>query len=479
MNTTIGKLQNSNAYKWLLLTIIMLGTFMAVLDSTIVNVGMPTIMTAFNINLSAAEWILTAYMLTMTIMLPTTGWLADKYGNKKVYLIGLAIFTIGSWLCGQSQSDEFLVMSRAIQGIGGGTIQALGLAIITREFPVNQRGIALGIWSVASAASVSFGPMIGGYIIDHYHWTLMFDLNVPIGIISAIAGIILLKEWKQENMGKFDFVGFITASLFMTLTIFGLARGNSANNPQGWASSWVIGAMIVAVLSGVLFIRNELRHSNPLLDIRLFSDRNFRTGMLVLVIFGIGLFGGTYLLPLYMQQGLGYTAMAAGAVFLPVGIIQGIASTVTGWIEKFTGSLTLIISGIVILAVSFWMAGHFTADTTHTDIILTLCIRGLGMGLVFAPLNVFSLQNILEKDLAAASGISNSLRQLSGSISIALLTAIMTFQMNSYKTANPQETETDSLIYGITHDFRITFGMMFVSLIPIVWYVIRSKKEKT
>lgn len=468
------KIQNSDAYKWILLSIIMIGTFMAVLDSTIVNVGMPTIMNNFHINVSSAEWILTAYMLTMTIMLPAAGWFADKLGNKKIYLIGLCIFTLGSFLCGRSESDEFLIFSRAVQGIGGGIVQALGLAIITREFPFKQRGLALGIWSVASAASVSFGPLIGGYIIDHYHWTLMFDLNVPIGIVAVLLGAYFLKEWKQDLAGKFDIIGFITAALFMTLTIFTLSQGNSTNNPQGWNSPWVIGGAIGAFVFLILFIYTELHHPTPLLNIRLLSERNFGTAMLVLMIFGLGLFGGTYLFPMYMQQGLGYSALTAGAVFLPVGIIQGISSSLTGFIERATGSLTLVILGIIILAISFWMSGNFTTETTHSYIVVTLCIRGLGMGITFAPLNTFALLHISEKDMAVASGISNSMRQLSGSISIALLTAIMTARIAVHAHT---ETTANALIKGITDDFKITAVMMIVSLIPIMVYVWKDKKS--
>lgn len=452
---------------------------MAVLDSTIINVGLPTMMKSFHINVTSAEWILTAYMLTMTIMLPTAGWLADKYGNKKIYMTGLTVFTFGSWLCGRASTDEFLIFSRAVQGIGGGTVQALGLAIITREFPINLRGIALGIWSVASAASVSFGPLIGGYIIDHYHWTLMFDINVPVGITGIAAGILFLKEWKQDNMGKFDLKGFITAVLFLALTSYGVTRSSSANNPDGWRSPLVIGAMTVALISVIVFIRSELRNPHPLLDIRLLADRNFGTAMLVLVIFGIGLFGGTYMFPLYMQQGLGYAAMAAGAVFLPVGIIQGTVSTLSGYIGRTTGPLILITAGILTLAFSFWMAGHFTVETSHAHIMLTLCVRGTGMGLTFAPLNVFALQNISKKDMAAASGISNSMRQLSGRFSIAMMTAMMTARMAKYAAAHPAATASESLVTGITDAFSITFVMMLVSLLPIGWYIIRRKKERT
>ena len=156
------RLQKSRSYKWWVLAVIMVGTFMAVLDVTVVNVGLPTIMNVFHIGLSTAEWVVTAYMITMTIMLPSAGWFADRFGNKRVYMLGLALFTLGSWLCGKASSDPFLIGARALQGVGSGIIQALGLAIVTREFKPAERGLALGLWSMAAAAAISFGPLLGG-----------------------------------------------------------------------------------------------------------------------------------------------------------------------------------------------------------------------------------------------------------------------------------------------------------------------------
>ena len=160
------RIRNSRGYKWWILSLVMLGTFMAVMDVTVVNVGLPTIMSVFHIPISTAEWVITAYMITMTLMLPSAGWIADRIGNKRMYILGLVLFTFGSWLCGRAGSDMFLISARALQGFGSGIIQSLGLAIVTREFPPQQRGLALGLWSVAAAASISFGPLIGGYLVD-------------------------------------------------------------------------------------------------------------------------------------------------------------------------------------------------------------------------------------------------------------------------------------------------------------------------
>src|SRR5512133_1848125 len=192
------------SYKWFLLANVMLGTFMAVLDATIVNVGLPKIMASFGVGLDKIEWVVTAYMLAMAVALPTSGWLADKFGYKRLYFIGLFLFTLGSMLCGRSTDENMLILSRIVQGLGAGTIQPLGMAIISREFPPHQRGIALGFWAISAAASVSFGPLIGGYLVDNFNWQLIFDVNIPFGIAAMVFTIVIQKEYINRLVGKFD-----------------------------------------------------------------------------------------------------------------------------------------------------------------------------------------------------------------------------------------------------------------------------------
>lgn len=303
---TLGEhIRQSTAYKWWILGMIMLGTFMAVLDVTVVNVGLPAIMSAFGIGISTAEWVITAYMITMTVMLPSAGWFADRFGNKRIYILGLALFTLGSWLCGKAPGDLFLIWARALQGVGSGIIQSLGLAIVTREFRPEERGLALGLWAMAAAASISFGPLLGGYLVDAYSWHRIFDVNVPVGVLAILLSAFIQKEWKSPARHPFDWRGFVAIALFMPLAIFALARGNSPTNHDGWASPTVIGCFAVAAVALAYFVRTELRSPAPLLQLRLLGERNFGVSMAVLTLFSIGMLGGTYLLPLYMPARAG------------------------------------------------------------------------------------------------------------------------------------------------------------------------------
>ena len=363
---TLGEhIRQSTAYKWWILGMIMLGTFMAVLDVTVVNVGLPAIMSAFGIGISTAEWVITAYMITMTVMLPSAGWFADRFGNKRIYILGLALFTLGSWLCGKAPGDLFLIWARALQGVGSGIIQSLGLAIVTREFRPEERGLALGLWAMAAAASISFGPLLGGYLVDAYSWHRIFDVNVPVGVLAILLSAFIQKEWKSPARHPFDWRGFVAIALFMPLAIYALARGNSPTNHDGWASPTVIGCFAVAAVALAYFVRTELRSPAPLLQLRLLGERNFGVSMAVLTLFSIGMLGGTYLLPLYMQRGLGYTALMAGSVFLPVGLIQGVLSAVSGYLTRYVKPLLLTAAGILLLALSFWLASRFSLHTSH------------------------------------------------------------------------------------------------------------------
>ncbi len=413
-------------YKWFLLGNIMIGTFMAVLDATIINVGLPKIMASFGVGLDKIEWIITAYMLAMAVMLPTSGWLADKFGYKRMYFTGLLLFTLGSMLCGLSANENMLIMSRIIQGLGAGAIQPLGMAIITREFPASQRGIALGFWGIAAAASISFGPLIGGFIIDSFSWPLIFAVNVPVGIIAMLFTIIIQTEYKDLKTRKFDFIGFLSVSIFLPVSIFALTEGNAATNTAGWHAPYILLCAGISLITFALFITTELTVKEPHIDLRLLSNHNFGIALLIMIFFSIGMFGSTFLMPVYLQNSLGFTALQAGAVFLPVGIIQGITAPISGRISDKINPKIPITAGIILMAFSFFLNSKMSYMTELKSIMISLYIRGLGMGFLFTALNTVSLLEIPREKMAQASGISNSIRQLGGSLGVAILATLLT-----------------------------------------------------
>jgi DHA2 family multidrug resistance protein len=432
------KLRNRNSgyhpqhdrYKWFVLANIMLGTFMAVLDSTIVNVGLPKIMASFGVGIDKIEWVITAYMLSMAVMLPTSGWLADKFGYKRMYFIGLMLFTGGSMLCGMSNDENTLILSRIIQGLGAGTIQPLGMAIITREFPPQQRGMALGFWAIAAAASVSFGPLIGGYLVDNFSWQLIFDVNIPFGIAAMVFTIVIQKEYINRLVGKFDLIGFISVVLFLPILLYALSEGSASTNTEGWGAPYILVCFAISIVALAVFITRELTTQYPLIDLRLLGNYNFGMGNLVMIIFSMGMFGSTFLLPLYLQNSMGYTAVQAGSVFLPVGIIQGMMSPIAGKVSDKISPKVPMILGIIVLGFSFVLNSQLTYLSEHSFIMTTLYLRGFAMGIIFTPLSNLSLLTMPREKMAQASGISNTVRQLGGSLGVAIFATMLTTRIN-------------------------------------------------
>lgn len=508
--------QQNNRYRWLILINVMITTFMAVLDATVVNTGLPVIMGTLGASMNSAEWILTGYMLSMATVLSAAGWLSNRYGYRNVFVASIAIFTFGSFMCGNADSIEELIFWRIIEGIGGGLLMPVGMAIVTTVFPPEQRGMALGFWSIAAAASVSFGPMIGGYLVDNFNWNYIFYVNIPIGAFSIFYTFIIQKEYKLQSKLKFDIWGFILSSTFLPIFLFGLSQVNSSSNPEGWNSVLVMGCMWIAAITFILFIYAELTVKTPLINLRIFRDKNFSLANIVIFIFGIGMFGSTFLIPLYLQDTLGYSAYETGLLFLPVGLLQAIASPLSGKLSRWFDPRLIIIIGIGLLAYSFIMNFSFTFQTGRDYILRSLIIRGVGLGLMYPPLLTVSLNNISHLQMAQASSISNIVRQVGGSVGVAIFTYMLAirrmFHTQCYSEAIAytgekydqtiqklsefylstgsdnhsaaienakqyilQRIDTEAYISGINDDFIIGAIFTLLSVLPVFFFTIKKE----
>jgi MFS transporter, DHA2 family, multidrug resistance protein len=414
------------SYKWWILLNIMIGTFIAVLDVTIVNVGLPKIMASLGATVEKAEWVITAYSLVFAIMLPTSGWIADHFGYKRTYFSALFFFTLGSFLCGFAWNENALIFARVIQGAGGGALMPVGMAIVMREFPLKQRGMALGFWGISAAASISFGPLIGGWLIDNISWNAIFDVNVPVGILGMLFTLIVQREYRTEHVRSFDFLGFISMSVGLTALLLALAEGNASWNTGGWTSPFIVTCFVVAFLGLLVFIFTELKTKDPLILLSLFKDFNFAATNAVLFIFGVGMFGSTFLMPLYLQTSLGYTALMAGMVFLPVGLIQAFVGPVSGIMADRLDPRVPSLIGILLLAYSLYMNSFLSMYSESAQIMIPLIIRAVGMGLLFTPLSTIALANIPKHNIAQASGLFNVIRQIGGAFGVAVFGTILT-----------------------------------------------------
>ena len=443
-------------YRWWVLMNVMFGTFMAVLDATIVNVALPKIMASFGVDIEKVEWVVTAYLLIFAVMLPTSGWVADHFGYKRTYFWALFLFTTGSFLCGLAWDENALVVFRIIQGAGAGFMMPVGMAIVTREFPAKQRGVALGFWSIAAAASVSLGPLVGGYLVDNASWQAIFDVNVPVGMVAMFATLVIQREYKTEDIRSFDLIGFLSVSGFLGFLLLALTDGNASWNTGGWTSPFILLCFALSAFSFVAFLVTELNVEHPLIDLGLLKSFNFSVTNSVLFIFGLGMFGSTFLLPLYLQNSLGYTALQAGAVFLPVGILQAMLAPVAGYLsDKINPKIPAVI-GITMLGFSLYLNSSLSLFSEYRDIMFPLYIRGVAMGLVFTPLTTLALSEIPRKKMAQASGMFNVIRQIGGSFGVAMMGTMLTRRVLFHTAMFGQATSSASpmfrhLQYGLQH----------------------------
>jgi MFS transporter, DHA2 family, multidrug resistance protein len=414
------------SYRWLVLSGVMIATFMAVLDATIVNVALPKLMSSFGVTVDRVEWVLTAYLLIFGVMLPTSGWLADHLGYKLIFTLGLLLFTFSSFLCSLAWNFNALIFFRVLQGAGSGILMPVGMAIITREFPPEKRGVALAFWSMAASASVSLGPAIGGYLIDHFSWHTIFDVNVPVGIIGMAAAVTILREHKAADSRSFDVIGFISLSAFLTSLLLALSSGNSAWNTGGWTSDYILACFAISAVSLVIFLTAEFSVRHPLIELNLFKNFNFAVSNAVLFLFGLGMFGSTFLLPIYLQDSLNYTPLQAGLVFLPVGITQGLVAPLAGWYsDRFSPKLPAIL-GMLLMAFTFYQFSTLSLYSEKHEIMFPLILRGIGMGVLFAPLMAMAISEISHQKMAQASGLLNVIRQIGGSFGVAAFGTILT-----------------------------------------------------
>lgn len=443
-------------YRWLVLASVMIGTFMGVLDATIVNVALSKLMSSFGVPVDTVEWVLTAYLLVFAVTLPSSGWLADHFGSKKMFIFGIFVFTFGSFLSSLAWDFSILIFFRIIQGFGAGILMPVGLAIITREFPPEKRGIALAFWSVSASASVSLGPALGGYLIDHYSWHAIFDVNVPIGLVGILILMVILREQKTGTRGKFDIVGFVSMSVFLGSLLLALANGNSNWNTGGWTSNYILFNFALSGVALLIFLVNEFSVEHPIIHIELFKNFNFAVSNVILFIFGLGVFGSIFLFPIYLQNSLGYTPFQAGMVFLPVGILQGLSAPVAGvFSDKYTPKIPAFL-GMLLMAYSFYKFGFLSLYSAGNQIMVPLYIRGIAMGILFAPLTTIAISEISPRQMAQASGLLNVIRQIGGSFGVAIFGSILTqrtiFHMSIYsQQANPYSDTFNETIIRIQH----------------------------
>ncbi|MFI3299648.1 MAG: DHA2 family efflux MFS transporter permease subunit [Rikenellaceae bacterium] len=453
----------SSAYKWWLLALMMVSTAMAILDTTIINSVIPALSKDFSENLSHIEWIVTGYLLSMCIMLPTAGWFASKWGYKRIYLIGMILFTLGSYMCYLSSSLSMLIFSRVVEGIGSGVVQSLGLAIIIRHFDARNRALALGLWGIASAAAVSMGPYLGGELLLLYGWNSLFAINVPVGVLNILVAALVMNEVKDSGIGKFNLWGFLLTGLPAPLLVVGLALGVSL----GWSSIIVLSTLSGAILSGIGFVLYNKSSKEPFIDFSIFHNRNFALSVIALGGLGFGFYGGNYLFPLYMEHSLSYTAIMVGGFYLPVGLLQGVLAPISGVLARRTGEWILVVVGLSLFCIYLLMSAWYGLETSFGYIVVSVLLRGFGLGLSFTSLNALAVKTLSHEQMTSASGINNTIKQVSGSLGIAIFTALITSSLHPEKLS--LVTPKEHYVEAVDSSFYIALFFALFGLLAVLF----------
>lgn len=421
--------------KMLALVVIVIGTFMAILDSSIVNIAIPKMMAVFNAGTDEIEWVLTSYMLTMAMVLPMTGILGDKFGLKNLYVFALTVFTLGSLLCGISWNLPTIIIARIIQAIGGGMIMPVSMTLIYRIVPREKIGIAMGFWGIASMAAPAIGPTLGGYLIEYANWRLIFNVNIPIGILAIACSMVLLDGHGQKKNHKFDFGGSILIGVCILTFILALNDGNK----EGWSSPYIIALFALSAIALLFFIIIELNHSEPILDIRILKNYTFSLSLILSSVTGIALFGGVFLIPIYLQSMIGLSAMQAGILMLPSSLATAIVMPFSGRLFDKYGARGIIVSGMTVLAVTTYLLSKINLDTNLVYTATLLVFRGMGIGIAMMPISTYGMSMIETHQIGKASAFSGTIRQIAGALGIAIFSSVMSHQQ-SIHTARLSET---------------------------------------
>lgn len=412
---------------WLVLAVLVTGFFMIMLDTTIVNVAIPAMSAGLNTTLDQILWVLNAYILTYAVLLITAGRLGDLYGQRLLFAIGLAIFTIASALCGLAQDANQLIAARVLQGVGGAVLTPQTLAILTSLFPPERRGTAFGIWAGVAGLATLAGPTVGGAIVTYVDWRWIFYVNVPIGIAALVATFVIIPDLRPGRTHGWDIVGVFLATAGLFGVVFGLIEGERFN--WGEIASYVITIPEVIGLGAVLlvlFVIWERYQAEPLVPLALFEERNFAVANWIAASIAFGMMSLFLPIVIYLQSVRGFSALTAGLTLAPMSLTSMLVAPFAGRTADRIGGKYILMVGIFVFAVGFgsltFVAGP---DSTWINFLVPAIVAGAGMGMTFAPMTTVAMRNISPRMAGAASGVLNTTRQVGAAIGSAVVGALL------------------------------------------------------
>jgi EmrB/QacA subfamily drug resistance transporter len=440
--------------RWTLIAVA-LATFMTYLDNNIVNVAMPAIERDLHLSISGLEWVVSAYILVFASLLLAGGRLADVFGRRRLFLIGLTIFTAASLVAGMSGSVEMLIISRAVQGLGAALVTPTTLAIISATFTeTRQRATAVGIWSAVGALALAVGPLLGGLLSQHASWGWIFYINVPVGVATLALGAWAIRESREDAApSRIDLPGVVTSAVALFALTYALIEGHD----KGWTSPLILGFLAVAAVLGAVFVRLEFAVADPMVAMSLFRERVFAGGLLALLMWGFGLFGIYFFTSLYLQSVLGFSATKAGAAFVPMALLMAVGATISERITHRFGAYRVVAAAMLMMAAGIASVSTLGASAGFLDLMPSFAVIGIGGGLT-VPLTASVLEAMPRSEAGVASGIFNASREVAGLLGITVIGAILTARQTAQLAAGT--APVDAFLSGYRIGLLVAAGLV-------------------
>ncbi|HDH1053720.1 TPA: DHA2 family efflux MFS transporter permease subunit [Staphylococcus aureus] len=438
-----------------ILAALLFGMFIAILNQTLLNVALPKINTEFNISASTGQWLMTGFMLVNGILIPITAYLFNKYSYRKLFLVALVLFTIGSLICAISMNFPIMMVGRVLQAIGAGVLMPLGSIVIITIYPPEKRGAAMGTMGIAMILAPAIGPTLSGYIVQNYHWNVMFYGMFIIGIIAILIGFVWFKLYQYTTNPKADIPGII----FSTIGFDALLYGFSEAGNKGWGSVEIETMFAIGIIFIILFVIRELRMKSPMLNLEVLKFPTFTLTTIINMVVMLSLYGGMILLPIYLQNLRGFSALDSGLLLLPGSLIMGLLGPFAGKLLDTIGLKPLAIFGIAVMTYATWELTKLNMDTPYMTIMGIYVLRSFGMAFIMMPMVTAAINALPGRLASHGNAFLNTMRQLAGSIGTAILVTVMTTQTTQHLSAFGEELDkTNPVVQDHMRELASQYG---------------------
>lgn len=435
-------------YKYIVATVFVCALFMDILDTTIINVALPTLGRQFHAGTSSIEWIVLGYLLSLSVWIPASGWIGDRFGTKRTFLFALFMFTLASALCGQAHSLGELIAFRVLQGLGGGMLTPVGIAMLFRAFPPEERAKASTVLILPTVLAPALGPVLGGLLVDKASWRWIFYVNLPVGLAAFVFGALFLREHREPTAGRFDAAGFVLSAIGLASTLLALSEGPR----RGWISTEVVGSGIVGFVAFSALVVVERRIASPMLELRLFSDRMFRSANVASVFATASFLGLIFLLPLFLQNLRGLSALQSGLTTFPQAIGVMISSQIVGRLYPRVGPRRLMAFGLAGAALTTACFIPITLTTSLWYLRGLMFTRGIFMAFAFIPLQAATYATITPADTGRASAIFSTQRQVGSALGVAVLATVLASRLSYHLASAAPGTSPKTISVQAFHD---------------------------